>query len=190
MSAIHLALDIPCTRDDAARLFAVLIFLAQLETDPDAKPGPELDATFGANAREALLGIIGHPVPLGIDCRYDPVTNLLSVTDVEGRPNLSAVPVLLLWLYPDKLPLAYAAHTAARPEHKVWTLIGLNRIVFAGCFELVALPCRDRLWRDDVAHRHGVFVWQIGCLHFVQSLSLIHISEPTRPYYSRMPSSA
>lgn len=84
MSAIHLALDIPCTRDDAARLFAVLIFLAQLETDPDAKPGPELDATFGANAREALLGIIGHPVPLGIDCRYDPVTNLLSVTDVEA----------------------------------------------------------------------------------------------------------
>ncbi|MBB6193523.1 hypothetical protein FHS51_003780 [Sphingobium wenxiniae] len=128
MSAIHLALDIPCTRDEAARLFAVLIFLAELETDPDAKPGPELDATFGANAREALLGIIGHPVPLGIDCRYDPVTNLLSVTDVEGRPNLSAVPVLLLWLYPDKLPLAYAVHTAEHPEHKVWTLIGLNRI--------------------------------------------------------------
>lgn len=128
MSAIHLALDIPCTRDEAARLFAVLIFLAELETDPDAKPGPELDATFGANAREALLGIIGHPVPLGIDCHYDPETGLLSLTDIAGKPNLAAVPVLLLWLYPDKLPLAYAAHTAGHPGHKVWTLIGLNRI--------------------------------------------------------------
>lgn len=38
------------------------------------------------------------------------------------------LPVLLLWLYPDKLPLAYAVHTAEHPEHKVWTLIGLNRI--------------------------------------------------------------
>lgn len=128
MSAIHLALDIPCTRDEAARLIAVLIFLARLEADPDAKPGPELDRVFGANAREALLGIIGHPVPLGIDCRYDAETRLLSLADVEGRPNLAAVPVLLLWLYPDKLPLAYPVHTSARPWHKVWTLIGLNRI--------------------------------------------------------------
>ena len=129
MSAIHLALDIPCTRDEAARLSPCSSSSHELETDPDAEPGPELDATCSAQTRaRRCSGSSATPCRSGSTCRYDPATDLLTLTDVEGRPNLAAVPVLLLWLYPDKLPLAYAVHTAERPELKVWTMVGLNRI--------------------------------------------------------------
>ena len=36
--------------------------------------------------------------------------------------------MLLLWLYPDKLPIAYSVHVTERPELAVWTIVGLNRI--------------------------------------------------------------
>ena len=42
--------------------------------------------------------------------------------------TLAALPVLLLWLYPDKLPIAYSVHVTERPELPVWTIVGLNRI--------------------------------------------------------------
>ena len=47
---------------------------------------------------------------------------------VDGRPNLAALPVLLLWLYPQKLPIAYSVHVTERPDLAVWTIVGLNRI--------------------------------------------------------------
>ena len=45
-----------------------------------------------------------------------------------GKPNLAALPVLLLWLYPDKLPIAYSVHVTERPDLAVWTIVGMNRI--------------------------------------------------------------
>jgi hypothetical protein len=47
---------------------------------------------------------------------------------IDGRPNLAALPVLLLWLYPEKLPIAYSVHVTERPELAVWTIVSLQRI--------------------------------------------------------------
>lgn len=47
---------------------------------------------------------------------------------IDGKPNLAALPVLLLWLYPEKLPIAYSVHVTERPDLAVWTIVGLNRI--------------------------------------------------------------
>ncbi len=128
MPAIHLSLDIPCTPEEAAWFAAVLVFLDDFARDPAALPGPELDGLFGEHPRETLLGIIGHPAPLGLTSRYDRAEAMLTITDDLGAPSLAALPVLLLWLYPDKLPLAYAVRTADHPDLPVWTIVSLSRI--------------------------------------------------------------
>lgn len=129
MPPITLSLDICCTRDEAARFAAVELFLADYGTNPAAQPSAELEAVFGSNPREAILGLAGHPVPFGITCRYDHDAGVLSVADVSGTPNLAALPVFLLWLYPEKLPLAYSVRVAGDATRAVWTLVGLSRIV-------------------------------------------------------------
>lgn len=128
MSAIHLSLDIPSTPEEAARFAAVLVFLDDVARDPEALPGPELDGLFGEDPRETLLGIVGHPAPFGLTSLFDAKTGMLTITDDLGAPNHAALPVLLLWLYPDKLPLAYAVRTAEHPDLTVWTIVSLNRI--------------------------------------------------------------
>ena len=128
MSSITLSLQIACTREEAARFAAVELFLAELGRDPAAQPSAELDAVFGANPKTAILGLVGHPEPLGITCLFDRHTGVLTLTAIDGRPNLAALPGLLLWLYPDKLPIAYSVHVTERPDHAVWTIVGLNRI--------------------------------------------------------------
>lgn len=128
MAAFHLSLDLPCTPEEAARFAAVLVFLDDVARDPAALPGPELDGLFGVQPRETLLGIVGHPAPLALTSRYDAKAGLLTITDDLGAPSLAALPVLLLWLYPDKLPLAYAVSTAEHPDLTVWTIVSLNRI--------------------------------------------------------------
>ena len=55
----------------------------------------------------------------------------MTLAAVDGKPSLAALPALLLWLYPDKLPMAYAVHLAARPEQAVWTIVGTQRIEIA-----------------------------------------------------------
>ena len=129
MPPITLSLQIACTREEAARFAAGELFLADYATNPHAQPSAELDAVFGANPLEAILGLVGHPVPFGITCRYDQGTGVLTIFDVAGAPNLAALPVLLLWLYPDKLPLAYCVRVAGDEARAVWTLVGLSRIV-------------------------------------------------------------
>lgn len=128
MASITLSFAMPCSRDEAARFAAVELLLDALATDPDAQAPVELSDIFGGRAREAILALVVHPEPLGLTCRYDRSTGLLTLHAVEGRPNLAALPVLLVWLYPQKLPIAYSVHVTERPEHKVWTLVGLNRI--------------------------------------------------------------
>ena len=81
---------------------------------------PELDGLFGEHPRETLLGLVGHPAPLGLTSLYGARSGSLTITDDLGAPNLAALPVLLLWLYPDKLPLAYAVRTA---QHARYTAI-------------------------------------------------------------------
>ena len=128
MSSRTLSLEIACTSDEAARFAAVELLLADLAADPDALPPGELDAVFGANARETILGLVGHPEPLGVTCRYDRDAGVLTLLSVDGRPNLAALPVLLLWLYPEKLPIAYSVHVTERPDLAVWTIVSLQRI--------------------------------------------------------------
>ena len=128
MLSITLSLAIACTREEAARFAAVELFLAELERDPKAEPSAELDAVFGTNARDAILGLAGHPEPLGITSRFDRHGGVLTLSAVDGRPNLAALPVLLLWLYPEKLPIAYSVHVTERPELAVWTIVSLQRI--------------------------------------------------------------
>ena len=131
MSSRTLSLELACTREEAARFAAVELFLADLASDPTAQPPGELDAVFGAKARETILGLVGHPEPLGITCRYDGDTGVLTLMAIAGRPNLAALPVLLLWLYPEKLPLAYSVHATDRPELAVWTIVSHQRIAIA-----------------------------------------------------------
>ena len=128
MSSITLSLQFACTREEAARFAAVELFLAELGRDPAAQPSAELDAVFGANPKAAILGLVGHPEPLGITCLFDRHTGVLTLTAIDGCPNLAALSVMLLWLYPDKLPIAYSVHVTERPEHKVWTIVGMTRI--------------------------------------------------------------
>lgn len=128
MSSRTLSLEIACTADEAARFGAVELFLADLAADPDAQPPGELDAVFGSNAKTAILGLVGHPEPLGITCGYDRDAGVLTLLSVDGRPNLAALPVLLLWLYPEKLPIAYSVHVTGRPDLAVWTIVSLQRI--------------------------------------------------------------
>ena len=128
MSSITLSLELACSRDEAARFAAVELFLAEVAQDASAEPPAELDALFGAKPRETILGLAGHPQPLGITCRYDRDTSVMTLVAIDGRPNLGALPVLLLWLYPEKLPIAYSVHVTERPELAVWTIVGLNRI--------------------------------------------------------------
>ncbi|PNB45920.1 hypothetical protein C1X73_35375, partial [Pseudomonas sp. FW305-130] len=71
MSSITLTLELACTREEAARFAAVELFLAEVAENAGAEPPAELDAVFGARPRETILGLAGHPQPLGITCRYD-----------------------------------------------------------------------------------------------------------------------
>ena len=128
MSSITLLLELACTREEAARFAAVELFLAEVVDDAGAEPPAELDAIFGARPRETILGLAGHPQPLGITCRYDREGGVMTLAASGGKPNLAALPVLLLWLYPDKLPIAYSVHVTERPDLAVWTIVGMNRI--------------------------------------------------------------
>ena len=128
MSLITLTLELACTREEAARFAAVELFLADMAENAGAEPPTELDAVFGARPRETILGLAGHPQPLGITCRYDREGGVMTLAATGGKPNLAALPVLLLWLYPDKLPIAYSVHVTERPDLSVWTIVGLNRI--------------------------------------------------------------
>ena len=128
MSSITLTLELACTREEAARFAAVELFLADFAENAEAEPPAELDAIFGARPREMILGLVGYPQQLGITCRYDREAGVLILAAIDGQPNLAALPVLLLWLYPDKLPIAYSVHVTVRPDLSVWTIVGLNRI--------------------------------------------------------------
>lgn len=128
MSSITLTLELACTREDAARFAAVELFLADMAENAEAEPPAELDAIFGARPRETILGLAGYPQPLGITCQYDRDRAVMTLAAIDGKPNLAALPVLLLWLYPDKLPIAYSVHVTERPDLAVWTIVGLNRI--------------------------------------------------------------
>lgn len=128
MSSITLTLELACTREEAARFAAVELFLADIAENAEAEPPAELDAIFGARLSETILGLAGYPQPLGITCRYDRDRGVMILAAIDGQPNLAALPVLLLWLYPDKLPIAYSVHVTVRPDLSVWTIVGLNRI--------------------------------------------------------------
>lgn len=128
MSSITLTLELACNRDDAARFAAVELFLAEMAENAEAEPPAELEAIFELNPRETILGLAGHPQPFGITCRYDRDKAVKTLAATGGQPNLAALPVLLLWLYPDTLPIAYSVHVTERPELAVWTIVGLNRI--------------------------------------------------------------
>ncbi len=128
MSSITLTFELACTREEAARFAAVELFLAEVAENAEAEPPAELDAVFGARPRKTILGLAGHPQPLGITCRYDSEGGVMTLAASDGKPNLAALPVLLLWLYPDKLPIAYSVHVTERPDLAVWTIVGLNRI--------------------------------------------------------------
>ncbi|WP_062344234.1 hypothetical protein, partial [Novosphingobium sp. CCH12-A3] len=114
MSSIKLTLELACTREEAARFAAVELFLAEVGEDAEAEPPAELDAIFGARSRETILGLAGHPQPLGITFRYGQDRGVMTLAAAGGTPNLAALPVLLLWLYPDKLPIAYSVHVTER----------------------------------------------------------------------------
>jgi len=128
MSSITLTLELACTREEAARFAAVELFLAEVAENAEAEPPAELDAIFGARPRETILGLAGYPQPLGITCRYDSEGGVMKLAATGGKPNLAALPVLLLWLYPDKLPIAYSVHVTERPDLAVWTIVSLSRI--------------------------------------------------------------
>lgn len=128
MARIALRLEIPCTREEAARFAAVELFLDALQHDPTATPAAELEAIFGASAKDTILGLVGYRASLDLTCRFDPATGILTIANTDEWPNLAALPELLLWLYPEKLPLAYLVQPTDKPALAFWTIIGLSHI--------------------------------------------------------------
>lgn len=86
MSSITLTLELVCTREEAARFDAVELFLADIAENAEAEPPAELDAIFGARPRETILGLAGHPQPLGITCRYDREAGVMILAAIDGHP--------------------------------------------------------------------------------------------------------
>ncbi len=129
MPSHTLSCELACTREEAARFAAVELFLADLAADPAAQPPGELDAVFGANAKPTILGLVGHPEPLGITCRYDRDTGADDALGNRWPPRtLPRCLSCCFWLYPEKLPIAYSVHVTDRPELAVWTIVSLQRI--------------------------------------------------------------
>jgi len=89
----------------------------------------ELDAVFGAKAKATILGLVGHPEPLGITCQYDRDTGVIALLAIDGRPNLAALPVLLA---PGSTPRScrspISVHVTDNPDLAVWTIVSLQRI--------------------------------------------------------------
>lgn len=123
MKPIALQLEFDCTREDAALLEEVLVFLDRRRANPRARPGPELNAALGAAAARALCGIADDIADVGLACRFDPAAGKLAITDRDGAPNLGTLPLLLVQLFPGKLPLAYGISRPGSTNPPIWTVI-------------------------------------------------------------------
>ena len=129
MKPIALQLELDCSGDEAALFEDLLVFFNRRRADPQVRPGPGLDRALGGAAARILGGIADDIGDFGIACRYDPATGKLAITDRAGAPNLGALPLLLIQLFPDKLPIPYRVSRPGSTNPPIWTVISEDRVL-------------------------------------------------------------
>ena len=129
MKPIALQLELDCTSAEAALFEDILVFLDRRRADPQVRPGPGLDRALGGAAARILGGIADDIGDFGIACRYDPATGKLAITDRASAPNLGALPLLLIQLFPDKLPIPYQVSRPGSTNPPIWTVISEDRVL-------------------------------------------------------------
>lgn len=129
MKPIALALDLDCSREEAALFADLVAFLDRRKADPHACPGVALDRALGGAAKRILGAIADDIDDFGISCSYHPAQRRLTITDQDGAPNLGALPMLLVQLYPAKLPIAYRTTRPGSSHPPFWTVISLDRVL-------------------------------------------------------------
>lgn len=129
MKPIALALDLDCSREEAALFADLVAFLDRRKADPHACPGAALDRALGGAAARILGAIADDIDDFGISCSYQPAQRRLTITDQDGAPNLGALPLLLVQLFPAKLPIAYRTTRPGSSHPPIWTVISLDRVL-------------------------------------------------------------
>ncbi len=123
MKPIALQLELDCSPDEAALIEAVIAFFDRRAADPEAAPGAALDRALGGAAAPILGAIADDIDDLGIVCRYDPASARLAITDRNGAPNLGALPLLMVQLFPGKLPFAYRLSRPGSTNPPIWNIV-------------------------------------------------------------------
>ncbi|MBK8631936.1 MAG: hypothetical protein IPN84_17700 [Sphingomonadales bacterium] len=109
MSKKTLAVEIACSQDEAKLFMDLVIYLWDRKNRPNPLPTPELDAAYNQKAAVTISQYCNHIDDFGIDCTYDAPAQILRLHDIEGAPDLSALAMVLIHLYPHRLPIALCA---------------------------------------------------------------------------------
>ncbi len=129
MKPIALHCEFDCSIEEAALFEDVIGFLDRRRTDPLLCPGPRLDRALGGAAARILGSIAEDIDDFGIACSYDADRGRLAVTDRGGAPNLGALPLLLVQLFPGKLPIPYRVSRPGSPNPPIWSVISEDRFL-------------------------------------------------------------
>lgn len=126
---VKLSLDLACNETEARLFIALVIYLFDLENGPNARPQPSLDKAMGNNARAVIAEITPNLTDFGIEAIYDSNAAMLKVRDIDGKPNPSALSLILLWLFPTRLPIAFKVSSPIDPDKPIWTIVDRARII-------------------------------------------------------------
>ncbi len=129
MSKKTLAVEIACSQDEAELFMDLVIYLWDRKNRPDPLPTPELDAAFNQKAAFTITKYCTDIDAFGIDCIYDAPGQVLRLHDIDGAPDLSALAMVLIHLYPHRLPIAYALSDSEGRTPKVWTVLTDQSII-------------------------------------------------------------
>ena len=119
----ELYFELDCTPEDAGLFYALVMFLWDRRTDPRARPASELDDAFNGDAARIITDLTKDIDDFGIEGQYDVATEKLTIMDIDRKPNLSVLPLLLVQLYPEKLPIAFELAMPGDPAKAVWTVV-------------------------------------------------------------------
>ena len=124
-----LEVEIACSQDEAKLFMDLIIYLWDRRHRQDPLPTPELDAVFNQRAEQTITQYSQHIDDFGIDCTYDKDTSLLRLHDIDGAPNLSALAMVLIHLYPHLLPITYALTDSTGLTPTIWTVLTGESII-------------------------------------------------------------
>jgi hypothetical protein len=157
MSKKTLAVEIACTQDEAKLFMDLVIYLWDRKNRPDPLPTPKLDAAFNQKAAVTIAKYCDHIDDFGIDCTYNARQQLLRLHDIDGAPDLSALAMVLMHLYPHRLPIAYALSDSEGRTPRVWTVLTGHSIIITDDEAralLAAKSCSPTYVEDDFRTVH------------------------------------